>query len=375
MFLALLKRNRSAIRISKYEALFFMGAIWIGIYSLTIVLINNSSDYFETLRFLRATTTYCAIGMFIYRWNVGAVETRKMLEKILFIHAICIIAGVVYPEFKQMTQFISGFEKAFSSIRSTGLTSSYEGAGFLCIVGLLLNIPHIMLRKKKMMNYRSFIYVVAIMFTSRTSITVLALVIIIIFLYSIKLGGIKGILNIIKYVFPILCISALFIIITTNFGSSLRDSVYNKYPMLRNTYEIVNSSYTDYGVHTSVIERNISIDENLGLLNLTFGSGYRVADKDPGYIKTLYSIGFIGILMQITIYITSIKNLAKVSKNCEQQVRSIATIYMCIVLCMFILEFKMVFVFSSTYFELLSLIYLSILNTIRYNKNRNTSIQ
>ncbi|MFH5835238.1 hypothetical protein ACHAL6_04060 [Proteiniclasticum sp. C24MP] len=362
---AFLRRNNQIVGITKFDILFFIGTIIIGIYALSISALNASNDYFEVFRSFRAATTYLVIGLFIYRWEIRTHEILRILETILFIHAISIIIGVIYPDFEQIIAFISGFEKTNLNLRSTGFSPSYEGAGFLCIVGIILNIPNVIIKKSKFFNNKSLIYIIAVIFTSRTSILVLTMLIGVVFMYALKKGMLKSSINILKYIFPLLILAVSFFIMTTNFGSNYRTEVYKYMPKLANTIERFDSSYTDYGIHTSVVQRHISIDENIKPIKLIFGSGYRIANKDPGYIKSIYSIGFIGMFAGVFMYLKSTKNLYKIWKKYKLKDNMYPVIYFWITILILLFEIKMTFIMSSIYFELLSLLYLGAINDMK----------
>ncbi|QHE53727.1 hypothetical protein [Pontibacillus sp. HMF3514] len=367
-FIALIKNKGNPIRIYKLDLIFLSGPIFIGGYALLIIAFTNSYDYFEVLRSFRAAIMYFIIYFFIYSWNISGRIFIKVIENILLIHAITILIAIVFPEFEAIIQFISSFEKVNLPLRSTGLVSSYEGAGFLCLTGIILNSFNVYYKNKKLLNYKSFIFIISVLFTSRTSITVLCILILIMFVYAVISGKVKSSLNVLKYVAPLAVISLSFLILTTNIGSEYRNEIYKYLPKLYYFFEYFDDSYTDYGKHTRAVERHIEIGDDINTINLVFGSGTRIESKDPGYIKIIYSTGIIGVIISLYIYLKSIINLRFLTKSYNYKGDLYSVLYSWVIFITLIYELKIPFIFSSVFFELTCILYLSILNEVRLRR-------
>ena len=112
--------------------------------------------------------------------------------------------------------------------------------------------------------------------------------------------NIKGLMNISKYLVGIGIFVIIILSLSTNIGYELRATLLLRYPELYKIINLMEGSYTDYGVYSGVIARHMSFND-LNLSQIVFGAGIRKTNSDVGYVKTIYSIGFLGIILQILV--------------------------------------------------------------------------
>lgn len=329
------------------------------VYSFISIIIHGTYNSFEILRCTRAIITYMLIILFLSSGRYSIKQLINALSYVLLLHAICIILGVVFPPLKEIVLPISQYSKEFLKVRSSGFLSGYDDAGYLCNVGFILTLVGNSLYKKKLVNARALIFLLAVIFTSRFNLACMAFILIIIFLFNVKNMNIKGIFNIGKYVFIIGIFVVIVWSLTTNVGMGMRIQLVSKYPILDSFYSLMSTSYTDYGVYTSVISQHASI--NLNLYNMIFGVGVRMTKSDIGFVKTIYSIGIIGIVVQVLTYFKSILYMYRIKKFYAKKysIQIFALTFIAAVILMIAMETKNSFIFSSTTFEMLSIIYIT----------------
>jgi hypothetical protein len=127
------------------------------------------------------------------------------------------------------------------------------------------------------------------------------------------------------------------------------------------------SSYTDYGIYTNVISNHLSLLD-ISEFQILFGKGFRKNDSDVGYIKTIYTTGLTGILLQLTYYFVSIhiiNNIRKISSS-NIYIYLFSIVYIISIFLMFIMEAKMQIIFSSTTFEMLSIVLIALITNQKY---------
>jgi hypothetical protein len=362
--------NQKKIYVNSQIMIFPIALFLILIYSSINIIIYTTDNSFDILRSARAICTYFIIVLFFSTNNFSIINIKKVLSLVLLLHAISIILGVIYPPVKNIILPISQYTKEFMPIRSSGFLSGYDDAGFLCNIGLILILSERSLLKKKLINIYALIYLIAASLTSRTNIAVAALILGIVYLINIKNKNFKGVRNISKYLIILVIFAGLVWVITTSFGAGLRDLLFSKFPVLNNFYILLTSSYSDYGIYTSVITKHVSI-KDMNIIGMFFGIGENKTSSDIGYIKTIYSIGIIGIALQLVIFCIAITNILKLVKNNNEfSIKIMSYTFVATIFIMFIMEFKNSFIFSSTTFEMISLMYISCEITalkIKYN--------
>lgn len=331
-------------------------------HSLVLVSIYNTENMFEFLRSARAISTYVVIFLFLSSGEYSLKQVMNTLMLVLLVHALSIIVGIVFPTFKEVIQPISQYSIEFMKARSSGLLSGYDDAGYLCNIGLLLVLVKNTIQKKKLVDIYAFVFMIAAILTSRVNIVLMVIVLVIIFILNIRKMNIKGLLNISKYLVGIGIFAIIILALTTNIGFGLRTTLLQNYPRLISIVNLMEGSYTDYGVYSGVISRHLNISD-LSLNQIFFGAGFRKTTSDVGYVKTIYSIGVIGILLQMIVYVRAIINVHRMRiKNKYNSTFQISSLtFIIAVILMFTMELKISFIFSSTTFEMLSVLYIAVI--------------
>ena len=107
-------------------------------YALFNSIINFSYDYFEAFRFLRCMVSTMFLGIVVVQYNITPHYALAVIKRLLLIHAIAIIACILVPGLNELLVPISNHTKSFYAIRSSGLMSGEDAAGYLCNIGLIL---------------------------------------------------------------------------------------------------------------------------------------------------------------------------------------------------------------------------------------------
>jgi hypothetical protein len=268
---------------------------------------------------------------------------------VIFFHSIAILIGVLFPDFENAILFISQYDKEQLLLRSTGFSSGYDDAGFLINLIIAFNLIESTYKKNNFFNFFNLIFCLSVLFTSRFNI----LIMILIFISSLFLQFyyFKRRSLMIYLLFPFLIVLILLTLsVTIDFPTGFRTLLISTFPFLEGPIKNFFGSYSDYGLYNYIIGQHIQPILNLSPLEFLFGKGIRVLVSDIGYIKTIYSIGFIGFIFQ---YFTLFLSL-KLSK----QQNIFFVYYKVFLLLSLIIEFKMQFLFSSGGFEAMILIYL-----------------
>ena len=344
------KINNRKISVNLYEYKLINLIMIIISYIMFITLINQHNEISMSLRYFRAIVSFVIIILFFQDKEYKPKVVINTIEIILLIHSISVIIGIIFPDFKNYIVFISNYEKKFLEARSTGLVSGYDFAGLLCNLGLILSFLIRVINKKKIVTIKTVIFILAAIFTSRYSIVITILILIIVFLYEIFKLNIREIIRIGKYVIPLCLLIFIFLVLTTELNLNLRETLFNQIPGLKTLYNEIIYSYADYSGR-STVSNHYYIDPNI---NFIFGEGYIPQNVDPGYIRNLYFMGIFGLALQSLFYLSIFLYVNKIRKiNKNKDIKIIALFIMFMIIALFVMEFKLTFIFSSITFELM----------------------
>lgn len=329
------------------------------IYTFILSDIYGDLNTFWILRLLRCEITFLTITMFLCSSSYKSEDILSAIIIALVIHAICIILGIIFPNFKNIILPISHYHSVFYSLRSTGLVSGYDNAGYLCNIGLFF-VYFTRIKRSIMCNVFLFtLFSFATAFTSRVNILFLFVSLVFILLRERKnMNGIKGLIGKLVGALGVLfggMVAFIYWILTTNVNIELRNSLLSSFPALNNVYIQLTASYADYGKHTEVIGRHLNLGD-VSFWEIIFGCGENATFTDIGYFKDIYAVGLLGTLFLVVLYITSLVNVKKTALPLSHEWLYYS--YLIAVLLMFAMEMKMSFIFATTTFEILSMIYI-----------------
>ncbi|WP_316269293.1 hypothetical protein [Claveliimonas bilis] len=335
--------------------IFLLGS---SLYSMIVAVLNSTGDYFETLRFCRCIITCIIIAVFVRCYRLQPTQALRLIEIILFLNAVVILITVLLPDTKPMFQVINQYTKSYSRWRAIGLLNGEDAAGFFCNLGMIIETIIRIYNKKKLISWKVIVYVVATIFTSRMAILFLVAILVIDFVIACRRREYESAFGIVMVLLPIGLVGGILWIITTNVALGLRETVYNAFPFLRTLYSELTVGYLDYGEYSGAVSRHFSL-EGLDFFQIIFGAGYRTGlRRDIGYIKTIYSIGVVGVIAELSFYIRSM-NLVNI-KRFDDEYTYIRVIYGIFVLLLILWEMKNSFIFSNGVFELYILLFFSI---------------
>lgn len=332
------------------------------IYSISMALINGTGDYFEFMRFMRCTVTCILVAGFVWGYRITPAQMIRILEIILILNAFAIIATIIFPELKVYLEVINQYEKAYSRWRAIGLLNGEDAAGFFCNIGLIIETVKRIYNKQGPVTWKTILFVVATIFTSRMSMLFSVLILLVCLFIILRRKDFVHSFGIIVLLLPIVFFGGILWIITTNIAPGLRDPIYRAFPILNTLYSQLTEGYIDYAAFAGIIQRHTSI-EGLDFSQILLGAGYRTTlEKDVGFLKTLYSIGVIGIISELFFYYVCCKKVVKGYNN-NYYPQFIMVVFIIITVLHLPWEFKNSFLFSNGFFEMYIALFWSILFT------------
>jgi hypothetical protein len=301
----------------------------------------------EFLRYIRAFISLICLP-FIF--NTNCESAIKVVINVLILHPIAIFVSMYSPSIQSLLAVVFQFVSETRNIRFNGLTAGFDIAGYLSISGFLLTIVYYLSNPKISYLIKSAIFYISAFFTSRGSIIIILTITLVIFFQYLlsskltlkKLLIVSSFLSIIsvlvfKYVLP-------------NIISTVELEFLKNYSDLGNEEAVTTYARTDpYEMLKSFI---ILPKTNLGLF---FGQNSAVF-SDSGYIKTINTIGILGLFISVFFYIRLYQSLKIIQRN-SFFLKNISRSLKIIILITLILTIKNQYLFTRGSFELLIMIY------------------
>ena len=249
---------------------------------------------------------------------------------------------------------MSGYTKRAIAFRASGLVSGYDFAGTYLNIGVFISMCSFIISKHKKYLWYNLIFTVAVFMTSRMSTVILIVTYVWLFFIAKKFKK-RVLATYLTIALSIVGIFSLsFLVLSMELAPSLRESLISNIPLARKLY--VNMIY-NYGrvniLETIMYQVNMPTD-------ISFILGIAEdAPTDPGFLSTIYSIGYIGLCAVLGFYLHLFFRSKKRLKNllsCKASpgfkiVCFYSTVF--IIVIMIIMEIKLSFLFATGMHEIL----------------------
>lgn len=369
-YLLILLKTRMVLQINRVvlDVLIFLGVM--AGYSGIIAIFNSTGDFFECFRFLRCGVTLLLIYFFITVYKIDIKQMFHILKFLFLLNALAVILCVIWPQLNYLLIPISKFDKEFLPLRSPGLTNGEDAAGFLSACGIIIEINERQTKGKGPISLVLIIFIISTAFTSRFTLLMAAFILFFDFIVLLKKKAINKVLPLVLMLVPIGILAILFWILTTGVAMEFRNNLLNSSPAIALLYDKLVSSYLDYGIFKDAVTRNITIS-GVDTWRLFFGSGIKASVvQDSGYVKTIYSVGIIGLLAEVFFHIKGLWKACNY-KRCMPELKFYLSAYILLIVIILAWEFKYSFMFSNTVFEILMCVYLCMTQEISQKQFRN----
>lgn len=328
----------------------------ITIYSAFVVLTSSSGDHYVYIRYIRALLALSVVILYISNSNISIKKLINSFVLLLFLHSLIIIVEIILPEFRQLMYPFSGSVGKFYAYRANGLVNSYDLAGIYTNFGLLLSSVMYIKSRQKKYSIISLVCILATIFTSRLSI--IAMIIMLMFILKKSNENRVVIFKIfISIIFIITGIIGILLwTITTDVFPIMRSYILG-YSWTNDLYLNVNQTYSDDDVGRLLTNHFVFGLESVQ--TFLFGKGLE-GHADPGYSKIYNSIGLIGVILITFYYLYQwlyLKSFRYRSFKSSYYLVYISLTYIMII--MLFGNFKILYFFSTSLFELMSILMIS----------------
>lgn len=329
----------------------------VAFYSILVVSVNNMEDIQPILRIFRALASTTLLGLVFYNLSTNGVlspiKIINVLIAVLLVNAVVVVVSIIMPDIKAYLAELYGFDKRFVDLRSFGLTAGYDTAGYLCVIGAILSFIGAYYRAAVRYSLIGLVFVAATVFTSRSSML----------LAIILMAGVCAV-YILNGRWSLKVISLGYIAV----GVSV--AIYYVAPLILLTFElgILQESNIDYTSNYAETDLSSWYEAMWALpedpVSVLFGTGKNVETSDVGYVKLIYMIGVVGLLLVNLIYVYMfyvVKVLNHLAKSGTIQMdiggRILAHSLMAIIFLMFIVNIKNLYFLTRGYHELIVIMF------------------
>lgn len=324
--------------------LFVIACVW-------SLIRNYDPDLNLLFRYGRCVSSIFIIYSLLSVSNLSSYSIFISVRNVLFLHAISVIIQVIDPSTVDFFLKINGYNKKLLALRSTGLVSGYDFAGFYTLFGMNCQIIVQKFKHKSIFSVITVLFLISTILTSRFNIFMLAINLFLWLIVSIKYKNQADALQISIALGIITMIGLVLVVFSTSFGLPFRNYLQKMFPSVYTEYFY--KSYADYSLY--------SLNDHFRLpssaFGLLFGTGRRQISADPGYINTISRIGLIGMFIEIKYYLTLLK-IAINEKRVEKKYEKFFLVFFCLYL--FVMQSKLIFFFSNGVFELGLILLLSL---------------
>jgi hypothetical protein len=321
------------------------------LYSLLIYLLYQESSFY-IIKFFKSSIIAITIPLFIYNYPLNYLYKLKILRNVLILNALVIFIQILLPTSQPLFASIYLFNKRFSSIRSFGLTTGFDSAGFYSIIGMLISFHLLQKNKRKVDIFLILLFITSVLLTSRTSM-IIGIALFTLYQFKIILGAEKRIK--IPFIITLIPQSFIFVLIFKIVYTTI---------ILKDVSYVFNINLSQQFALTSlddIANSHFFLPEKP--IDTIFGMGMN-PKADNGYVKTIFFIGVLGLGLFATTYLYLPFYL--LSRN-DKKNNNITKLFLLIILLQFVFNFKNLYFFSRGFYDIVLILFCISLEEIIYN--------
>lgn len=289
-------------------------------WAMFIMAVRSNIDSYVLGKYLRVTAATLSIMIICSGLRISAKQLIDTLAAIFIIHVLSIGLQFVFPQLDVPMANFFGFERESTvisdfSIRNLGLSASYDTAALICLSSILFFFLQYLVKRRTIYILLSLVSLLSCIRTSRAGMILGILffaVFCIVLFFSLK--GVKRLV-------PVLFLS-----------SAIFLAIYFVIPVIASSTELLSaviSSDSDFSSNYTIgsVEGLTSVHLDplkAPIFDLIFGFGIdpnKIPGKgtDIGYIKLIYHVGIIGLVLILLLYLYIFRKTIIFKKRLDKQ--------------------------------------------------------
>lgn len=352
------------VRIRK-ELLVLLGLVFaVFVYTVFVYFASGFRDDYIVLRGGRAVVITVILGMIFLNLSITLNALIDVMVLALGINAAIMVLQVLVPQTQTYFAPMYGFEAGMRPFRAFGLTSGYDAAGYLCVLGVMLTALLIANGYVKFRYVASSILFLASAILSSRSAMVLATVL---YAYICLVSLVRGTWRLKAFSAVNLCLAGYILyvyILPVLVGSVPFLSDYDRFGAAGNGLDISKS----FAAGTFENWKTMWVVPP-GSWDLLIGEGINPQFSDIGYVKIVFMTGVVGLLLTLLTYAYLVIRLRFITGFLTRNFRfekgykltkTVINVLLLFVVGILIVNNKNLYLFSRTYYDIVLIIYFSV---------------
>ncbi|NHB69849.1 hypothetical protein [Perlabentimonas gracilis] len=339
------------------------------IWQIIVLIGNDSFSFFLIGKYSRILLSTLLLGLIIPSLNLTSNKIINILSAILFLHILAIGLQFAFPSLVKPMATIFNFYREpelldLLNLRNLGLTGSYDFAALLSVFGIYVFYLQYKIKKK-------FLYLIlfSLAFISCLRISRVAMIFGFLTYAYLSFKLIRQ-TSIVKKLFIIPFIITISIVIFNIVFPIIVGSLsFFKNSSLNKGFDISTANYSKSD--ENLLQKHLFFPETVS--GIMFGLGIDVEGTDIGYIRTIFSIGIIGLAIILFQHLFMLVRVMLImQKKIPEDLYTLIKIFVFFTIALLIINFKILLLYSRGAHELLILLFFSIITI--YNKKTTTLI-
>lgn len=319
-------------------------------------------SYYVVGKYLRVLLATILIYFICCYLEPSPEELNNVLSWIFFLHLLALVIQIYFPSSSELFAKVFGLQRSSEIFedyryRKMGLSSSFDTASLISLVSMIFYFFMYEVYKRKIYIFLMFLSCIALLFSSRAGMV---------------LGGIYLLFFLLRKIYKSNFTSKLAWSLMTVFVS-IMISIYIM-PLLlsgigfesqldNQGYLLIFSEYGGSGSVTQLLGDHLLPLYDLTLGGVIFGFARDPDGTDVGYIKLLYHVGFVGLLMILTIYVTNFFSVFKMKfMGGERGAIVLSSTFIFYIPLLFVMNYKSLEIYSRGAHDLFLIMVFVLLN-------------
>lgn len=344
------------------------------IWTILVMFLNVQVDGYVFGKYLRVFISTFLIINICNSLSIRAKEINDAISLVFIGHLIAIGLQILFPsldlpmakffQFDREAEVITAY-----SIRKLGLSSSYDTAALISVAGMIFFFMKYKFSNKRIFIVFAFLFLISTVSISRTGMVIGILLFFILYLNYYFTAKKRDILVTLTFLFGGVIVLLKFIlpIIASTTDGFLSNTSYK-------TFNNSNRDYTEGSVTGLTEGSHLNAIRNVDMLELFFGYGIdpnRVQNlqTDIGYIKLVYHVGIIGLIIIMLLYWFFFKKIWRINKNTiDKNTKTTASFLIWYIILIVIFNYKSLELYSRGTHDLVLILFFVLLHSFAFER-------
>lgn len=328
-----------------------------------VIIVSIANDVFDDYvigKFFRTFLNTLLLAIIFKNLNFNSSQFFKAIIIALMLNTVVVYIQILFPSSKELFIGITGFSKKKGILRSFGLFSSYDFAGLTTCITMVVLWLGFLFKKKNFFFVLYFIVLLSSLSISRFTMVVSVLVFMGSFYYFYRKKG----NYFIKYLvlFPLISFVGYY---TFN-----KFYAFINFSLNSSSNEDINQSYSTQS--TDILLNKMAVLPQ-DVLSTILGTAKSIDSSDIGYVKIIFMIGIVGLMLILYFYYSLLKNIIiKINNDVtfsSDDKRYLIILLRAVVLLLILFNSKLLLIYSRGTNDFFLILLFGIERIILNNKN------